>query len=96
MFKVEVSLPQLDGVLPFLTTFGGQMMADFSLLHADLAALRTAIQTEGAQVAAKLQELADVLAADALDSTEIATARSLVAEMLPMVHGMVPDAPPAP
>ena len=66
-------------------------MADFSALHSDLAALRATIETETAQVVAKLDELAGMLSADALDDQEIATARATVAELSAMVSRMVPD-----
>lgn len=68
-------------------------MADMSQLNASLTALRTAIEAEAAQVVAKLQELADVLAGDALDQQQVDAARVMVEEMIPMVQGMVPDAP---
>jgi hypothetical protein len=96
VFHVEVRCPQLDGVMPFLHTLGGQLMADMSQLNASLVALRTAIETEAAQVVAKLEELAAVLAADQMDQQHVDAARALVDEMIPMVGGMVPDAPPAP
>lgn len=95
-FRVTVDVPQLEGLVPLIDQIGAQSMADFAALTNELAGLRADIEAEASQVLAKLDELAALMQADVLDQQQVEAARQMVADMRPMVQGMVPDAPPQP
>lgn len=94
--RCEVSIPQLTTLTQSLDRLGVQLMADFALFNQRLDELKTAIQVEAQQVLEKLNHLAQILAADAMDQQHIDVARSLVEEMIPSVKNMVPDEPVTP
>lgn len=79
----------LSPILNKLNQLENLIMADFTSLNQSIADLHAAVDAERVEVLAKLDELAAVLAADAVDQDMVDQARILVDEAKAKVQGMV-------
>lgn len=79
----------LSPILNKLNQLETIVMADFTSLSQSIIDLHDAIDTERVEVMAKLDELAAVLAADAVDQDMVDQARILVDEAKAKVQGLV-------
>ena len=79
----------LSPILNKLNQLETIVMADFTSLNQSIIELHAAVDAERVEVLAKLDELAAVLAADAVDQDMVDQARILVDEAKAKVQGLV-------